>query len=174
MYALEMQGEWKQMQDNEVLCLDLYTCERGHASYSITNGSTEMVAHINNLPVKALGDLTIKDQASAEMTDLIAVRDHRRHHYMERGLPWSLWLAFLFGAVILIATSYSIGNLDPRSQRVRTCALCAMILLMVTLALIFENPFTGSERLRFVSTDWCRMYDDFHIERHVLAPLKCS
>jgi hypothetical protein len=172
MYALEMQGEWQQMQDNKELCLDPYMCEPS-ASSSITRGAAELETHINYLPVRSFADLAIKHEARSEVTDLIATRDHRRHHYQERGLDPSLWFVFGFGAIMLLAMSYSSGNLDPTGQRVRTCGLCAMIFLMLTLAVIFENPFTGSQRLRFASTDWCRIYNDFRIEQH-LSPRKCS
>jgi hypothetical protein len=172
MYALEMRGEWKQMQDNEQLCPDLYTCEPS-ASFSITHGAAELETHINYLPVRSFDDLALKHEAKAEVTDLIAVRDHRRHHYEERGLDPSLWFVFGFGAIMLLALSYSSGNLDSTGQRVRTCVLCAMIFLMLTLAVVFENPFTGSQRLQFASADWCRIYNDFHIEQHQ-PPIKCS
>jgi hypothetical protein len=171
-YAFDMQGEWKQMQDDQKLCPDLYTCKPS-ASFFVTHGAAELETLINYLPVRSFDDLALKYKARAQVTDLIAARDHRRHHYDERGLDPSLWLVFAFGAIIILALSYSSGNLDPTSQRVRTCAFCAMIFLMLTLAVIFENPFTGSQRLRFASSDWCRIYNDFHIEQHT-PPTKCS
>jgi hypothetical protein len=178
LYAFDMQGEWKQMERNERLCSDEYACkDHTQSSYFVSRGSDEMANEIYSLPAESLNELSFKDELSAAVTDLLALKNHRRHHYTEGGLPPSLWFAFIIGAVILIGTSYFVGNQDASSQRVRTCAFFAMIFMMFTLTAMFENPFTGAQRLP-VGTEWCNVYEtDRHLEvfyTDVGQPRECA
>jgi hypothetical protein len=175
-YALDLPDEWKEMQNDRDLCFDESgICDgKRSASGNISRVSHELAVAIDYLPVETLADLAIRGQASEQVMDLIGVRDHRRHHYSERGLDPSLGWAFLFGAFLLVALSYTIVNPDPRTRQIRTCALCAMIFLMIGLALIFENPFTGGQRLRFPSKDWHRIYCELRVDRGYQRPLKCD
>jgi hypothetical protein len=152
-YAMYTQDEWYQMRREEELCYDTAEASRQcvRPEGAISNRANEL-AHCIREFTFALQPTNERERLSYDQEIRIAQalgenREERRLRYQERTLQPVLWLSFILGALILVGMSYCVGGQAHWSQLVRTCALFAMMGMMIALALVFDRPFTGTTQV---------------------------
>jgi hypothetical protein len=189
-YAANSSREWQQMQASEhPLCPSFVfrtdidspidTCRGSNhqveflvvgknfskrlSSESTNCLANEILERVPDMRSTTTGSAAFFVQSMSLAENLVEDRNERLNVYDAPPLATVLWLAFPLGALILICMTYFITNQDSRSQLVRTSALCAMIGLMVALALIFDYPFTGSSSID--GSGWSTLVQQF--DRHI-------
>ena len=171
-YAVNMTREWDEMEQRKQLCLDNSVTSQNNQACQPSNFTFLPASAINNKTAHSIGekvatlsprtprDQVIYEQSIALTGNFDENRVHRRHHYEDTALQGILWQSIIVGALILIGATYLITPQNPKSQRLRTVTLGAMIGMMFALAVAFDFPFTGT-----TGTDqsgWCTMIDHFN------------
>ena len=156
-YAKDLDGEWTVMDHDERFC---YFLDRDCPPQSLKTGSDvrnlgKSIVSLSLHSSQSMHDAIVYQKSLDLWGAFTEARNERRHHYSDRLLQ-SLWWAFAFGAVIVVVVSYLLAGQDPRSQRVRTMALGAMVGIMIGLVVIFDHPYTGQEAATFKGENWCR------------------
>ncbi len=177
-YAVYTLAEWAQMAREAPLCRDI-------SESDITCiDSLGSVSNRANLLAHCIGDLTVALPSSTrargydgneqglwgyrvryqqDLTVLEGIsenRQERRARYNERTVQPILWLAFLFGALILSGMSYFVSGQRARGQLVRTCALFGMVGMMTAVGLVFDRPLAGTTQIS--GGGWTRLIRHFN------------
>jgi len=153
-YSIFTWSEWTQMKSGQDLCP---IESESNLACSLTQGAvsrrTNDLAHCIRMVAASLQPSTYQEQVLYQeglriIQNLARDRGERRLRYRERTLKPILWLAFLLGALILVAMTYWVPEQESIGQLVRTTALFAMVGLMLALAFVFDRPFSGVLQIR--------------------------